>query len=58
MITRNRYDYSEDIAYEGLSTDQKPEENVAVNSLFLELDTGNFYFFNGTAWQMVGVVED
>ena len=28
----------------GLSTDDKPTEDVAVNSLFLELDTGDFYF--------------
>jgi len=54
MITRNRYDYSEDLSYEGLSTDEKPTENVAVNSLFLELDTYTFYFFNGTEWQVIG----
>lgn len=35
--------------YKGLSTDTKPT-NCAVNSLFLELDTGDFYFFNGTEW--------
>ena len=28
----------------GLSTDDKPTEDVAVNSLFLELDTGDFYY--------------
>ena len=28
--------------YKGLSTDTKPT-NCAVNSLFLELDTGDFY---------------
>ena len=31
----------------GLSTDTKPTDDIGVNSLFLELDTGNFYFFNG-----------
>lgn len=55
MITRNRYDYSDDLSYQGLSTDDpKPTDNVAVNSLFLELDTGKFYYFDGEAWQEVG----
>lgn len=40
--------------YSGLSTDAKPTENVGVNSLFLELDTGDVYYFNGTDWAKVG----
>ena len=41
--------------YRGLSTEDKPTgEWVAVNSIFLELDTGNFYFYNGTTWQKLG----
>lgn len=39
--------------YVGLSTDTKPS-NADVNSLFLELDTGEFYYFDGTAWAKVG----
>ena len=35
--------------YKGLSTDTKPT-NCAVNSLFLELDTGTFFYFDGTGW--------
>ena len=35
------------------STDEKPT-NVAVNTLMLEMDTGDFYYFDGTAWQKVG----
>ena len=54
MITRNRYDYSEDLSYQGLSTDSKPTENVGINALFLELDTGDFYYFDGTDWTKVG----
>lgn len=54
MITRNTYEYPEDLSYEGLSTDQKPLTGVATNSLFLELDTGKFYYFNGTAWVELG----
>lgn len=40
--------------YRGLSTDAKPTETAEVNSLFLELDTGKFYFFNGTQWVEIG----
>lgn len=42
-----------ELSYKGLSTDTKPT-NCAVNSLFLELDTGDFYYFTGEAWQKVG----
>lgn len=38
----------------GLSTDIKPTEDVDINTLFLELDTGDFYYFDGTAWAKVG----
>lgn len=37
----------------GLSTDTKPLD-VAENTIFLELDTGNFYYFDGEEWQMIG----
>lgn len=40
--------------YMGLSTDTKPTEDIAVNTLFLELDTGDFYYFDGTDWAKVG----
>lgn len=43
-----------DYDFKGLSTDTKPTENVGCNSLFLELDTGDFYYFNGKTWNMVG----
>lgn len=39
--------------YMGLSTDEKPT-NVSVNSLFLELDTGDFYYYDGDSWEKVG----
>lgn len=55
MITRNRYDFSDDLSYQGLSTDTpKPTENVPINAMFLELDTGKFYYFDGTSWEEVG----
>lgn len=37
----------------GLSTDEKPQDAL-INTLFLELDTGNFYFYNGSTWQKLG----
>lgn len=40
--------------YYGLSTDDKPTEGVTVNSLFFELDTGNFNYFDGSDWAKVG----
>lgn len=40
--------------YMGKSTDTKPTEDIPVNTLFLELDTGDFYYFDGTAWEKVG----
>lgn len=54
MITRNRYDLSDDTAFEGLSTDTKPTEDIPLNSLFLELDTNTFYYFDGNGWTEVG----
>ena len=38
----------------GLSTDTPPAEGIAVNSLFLELDSGKMYYFDGEDWQEVG----
>ena len=40
--------------YEGLSSDTKPTEGIGVNSKFDELDTGDKYYFNGSAWAKVG----
>lgn len=38
----------------GLSTDSKPITDIDINTLFLELDTGDFYYFDGTEWSKVG----
>ena len=50
MITRNRYDLQGDLVYEGLSSDTKPIEDIPENAVFLELDTGDLYFFSNGAW--------
>lgn len=49
MITLN----GSNADYRGMSTDTKPLD-AAVNALFLEVDTGDFYYFDGTAWAKVG----
>ena len=40
--------------YRGLHDDTKPTEDVAENDLFLELDTGDVYYFTGETWAKVG----
>ncbi len=42
-----------EVEYKGLSTDAKPTD-CGINSLFLELDTGDFYYFTGEAWAKMG----
>lgn len=37
----------------GYSTDTKPT-NVDLNDLFIELDTGSAYSWNGSAWVEIG----
>lgn len=37
----------------GVSTDTKPTD-VGTNSIFIELDTGDVYYFTGAAWAKVG----
>lgn len=64
MITVENVQYIEapeigDFEFKGLSTDSKPTSwkgsTIANNSLFLELDTGDVYYFNGSAWAKVGL---
>ncbi len=54
MITYNDNRGLNDYEYKGLSTDDKPTEEVATNSIFLELDTGDFYYFTGEEWAKIG----
>lgn len=42
-----------DAEYKGLSTDTKPTD-CGINSLYFELDTGDFYYFTGEDWAKVG----
>ena len=37
----------------GYSTDTKPT-NVNLNDMFIELDTGDAYSWNGSAWILIG----
>lgn len=63
MVTIHRMEnnqYCEAAQFElaGLSSDTKPTEiegfPVGDNSLFLELDTGDFYYFTNGSWTKVG----
>ena len=60
MVTINKT-FNGEVSYEfkGLSSDTKPEtiggKDVGDNSLFLELDTGKFYYFDGEGKQWVEV---
>ena len=49
MITMNNCKQKDEYDFSGVSTNPKPT-SCAVNSLFAELDTGKFYYFNGTGW--------
>lgn len=53
-ITLNDCRQGNEREYKGLSTDTKPTDDVGVNSMFLELDTGDFYYFDGESWNKVG----
>ena len=55
-ITMRDQRMSDNYSFMGLSTDNKPEENVGVNSLFWELDTNDTYYFDGEEWLKVGSV--
>ena len=54
MVTQNSNRI--DCEYEGLSTDSKPD--APVNATFFELDTGKFYYFDGSSWEEVGGSSD
>lgn len=49
MVTLN----GNGLDYRALSTDNKPTEAKA-NALLLEVDTGDFYYFDGSEWAIVG----
>lgn len=53
MITANDNKNKCEREFKGLSTDTKPT-CCFINSLFLELDTGDFYYFDGSDWNKVG----
>lgn len=53
MISVNRVVKAREYEYKGLSTDDKPT-NCADNSLFMELDTGDFYYFADGVWTKIG----
>ena len=55
MITMNNCKQKDEDDFSGVSTEPKPT-NCAVNSLFTELDTGNFYYFDGNKWNQIPMI--
>ena len=61
-VTTSNYTNAFGKNFSGLSGDSKPTSATpdangnyaAVNDLFLELDTGDFYYYEGTEWKKVG----
>jgi hypothetical protein len=53
MISILKFNRKSPCQYCGLKGDDKPTD-ATENSLFLELDTGDFYYFDGTSWNKVG----
>lgn len=58
MAITNKLSHTTDyVELEGISDDDKPTENIGVNSKFYELDTNDTYYFDGTTWNKVGGAE-
>lgn len=55
MITLAKINEAEGKQWVGQSTDDKTTVNAesGVNDIFFELDTGIFYYFDGTEWQVI-----
>lgn len=58
-ILNNEFCEKAEFQFSGLSGDDKPADEwdgfpIGENSLFLELDTGKFYYFDGEDWTEVG----
>lgn len=43
----------QEVEYRGLSTDEKPTENIENGTIFIEIDTGKIYMFDleNEEWQ-------
>lgn len=55
MITMNNCKQKGEYDFSGVSTEPKPT-NCAVNSLFTELDTGNFFYFDSGEWHQIPAI--
>ena len=59
MITVYRKDSAvkenQELEYRGLSTDEKPTENLENGTIFIEIDTGKMYMFDleNTQWKEI-----
>lgn len=48
MTVKGPYEFN--VKYIGLSTDDKPTENIKLGTEFFESDTGDVYLWTGSAW--------
>ena len=51
MVTNKLSRNTSYVELEGEHADTKPTEGIGVNSKFYELDTGDVYYFDGSAWK-------
>jgi hypothetical protein len=54
MVTNKLCHATNYVELEGVSDDDKPTENIGVNSKFHELDTGKQFYFDGESWAEIG----
>lgn len=55
MAITNKLSHGTDyVELEGTSQDDKPLENIGVNSKFHELDTNKKFYFDGEDWMEIG----
>ena len=55
MAITNKLSHGTDsVELEGTSQDDKPLENIGVNSKFHELDTNKKFYFDGEDWVEIG----
>lgn len=54
MVTNKLCNATNYVELEGVSDDDKPTENIGVNSKFHELDTGKQFYFDGESWAEIG----
>lgn len=58
MVTNKLSRSTNYVELEGVHDDDKPTEDIGINSKFTELDTGKSFYFDGTQWQEIGGAQE